>query len=123
MSLPRHSTIDANPALAALQNSENARDTLESFALRPAMRQITVERYTATGDIDTRIRIGAGARPWAVLLARCCEAAAEDSAILAVPIYNFVWDSTTDSLDVFEPYGLVANTVYKLQFLALEALP
>jgi hypothetical protein len=123
MSFPRHSTIDADPARAALQNSENARDVLEALTVRPAMRQITVERYTATGSTDTRIRIGAGSRPWAVMLARCCEAAAEDAAVVVTPVLNFVWDSTTDSLDVFEPDGLAADTVYKLQFVAMEALP
>lgn len=123
MNGPRHSTIDANPVHAALQNSENARDTLEALERRPIRKQLTLERYTATGSTDTRIRVGSGARPWSVTLVRCCEAAAEDGVVVVTPVLNFVWDATTLSLDVFEPDGLVADTVYKLQFVAEEALP
>ena len=123
MNGPRHSTIDVQPAQASLQNSENARDTLEAFTVRPVIRQITVERYTATGSSSTRIRIGAGTRPWAVTLVRCCKASAEDDAVFVSPVLNFVWESIAGSIDVFEPYGLTADTVYKLQFVAMEALP
>ncbi len=103
--------------------SENARATLEALAQRPVQRQVTVDRYTAAGSTSTRIRILASTRPWAVQLVRVCEAAAEDAPVIVTDSRNFVWDSTTQSLDVFEPDGLTANTVYKLQFLVTEVLP
>lgn len=116
MTLPHSTVVDWQTA------SENARATLEEFAVRPAVRQITVDRYTASGSSDARIRIRGGARPWAVQLVRVCEAAAEDDVVICTDSRNFVWDSTTLSLDVFEPDGLTANTVYKLQFLVHEVL-
>ncbi len=117
MNLLPHSTLDGWQSA-----SENARATQEALTFRPAVRQVTVERYTAVGSTSTRIRIGSGARPWAVQLVRVCEAAAEDSAVIVTDSRNFVWDSTTSSLDVFEPDGLSANVVYKLQFLVIEVL-
>jgi hypothetical protein len=117
MNIIPHSTLDGWQAA-----SENARATQEALMFRPATRQVTVDRYTAVGSTTTRIRIGAGARPWAVQLVRVCESAAEDSAVIVTDSRNFVWDSTTQSLDVFEPDGLTANTVYKLQFLVIEVL-
>lgn len=116
MTLP-HSTVDSWQTA-----SENARATLEELTIRPVFRQVTVDRYTASGSTDTRIRISAIARPWAVQLVRVCEAAAEDDVVIVSDSRNFVWDSTTGSLDVFEPSGLAANTVYKLQFLVTEVL-
>lgn len=116
MTLP-YSTVDSWQTA-----TENAVATLEEFALRPVLRQVTVDRYTATGSTDTRIRISATARPWAVQLVRVCEAAAEDGVVIVSDSRNFVWDSTTSSLDVFEPDGLTANTAYKLQFLVIEVL-
>lgn len=117
----RHTTIDADPRSAALQNSENARDAIAELELRPVQRQITVERYLATASTSTRIRIGAGARPWAVTLARAAKVYGEDEVVAAVMIPNFVWESTSGSIDVYEPSGLTANTEYVLQFLITEA--
>lgn len=116
--LPRHSTLGDWQAA-----SENARDSIEALRARPEMRLITVDRYTATGSTATRIRIGAGSRPWSVTLVRVCEVAAEDGVVIATDSKNFVWDSTTGSLDVFEPDGLTANTAYKLQFVTIEVTP
>lgn len=121
MNGPRHTTIDADPRSAALQNGENARDTLEALSFRPIQRAVTVPRYTAAGSTSTRIRIGAGERPLFVQLARACLAGAEDAALPAYGTPNFVWESTTKSIDVFEPTGLTANSVYLLQFLITEA--
>jgi hypothetical protein len=120
MSLPRHSTFGGDPAQLALQVGEFARDAIEALRARPAAQRVVVEQYTATGSTATRIRIGAAARPWAVLLARVALAYGEDQAVVCTPILNFVWDATTGSVDVFEPDGLVANTVYRLQFIVEE---
>lgn len=122
MSGPRHTTVDSDARLAALQSSENARDTLAEIARRAPVQQRTVEAYTATGSTSTRIRIGSSERPWAVLLARAAQAYGEDAPVAAVMTPNFVWDATDGSVDVFEPSGLTANTVYLLQFLVVEAI-
>jgi hypothetical protein len=118
---PRHTTIDADARQASLQNSENARDTLDALAARPVQRLVTVALYTATGSSASRIRIGSGARPWSVVPHLIAQAYAQDSAVVCAPVLNFVWDSTTQSLDVFEPDGLTANTVYRLQYVITEA--
>jgi hypothetical protein len=117
---PRHTSISTEPRTAAQQNAENARDTLQALAARPLQRVVTVEMYTATGSISTRIRLAAATRPIAVQLARAAKYYAQDESLAATGNGNFVWDSTTNSVDVFEPSGLTTNTVYVLTFLITE---
>lgn len=116
----RHSTIDRDPGRSHRQLSENARDTQEEIARRVVGRLLSVASYTATGSTASRIRIGAGVRPQGVvpvLIAPVYDAA---SSLVATPILNFVWDATTQSIDVYEPDGLTADTVYTFTFLVLE---
>lgn len=120
MSGPRYTTIDRDPARAAQQLSENARDTLEALKARPTGKRFVLERYTATGSTSTRIPIGAVGRPWAVRLARAVPVNDESAALTVTPTLNFAWNSTSKAVDVFEPYGLTADTVYKLQFVVEE---
>lgn len=112
--LPRHTTLDSWQSA-----SENARDTILSLQARPEIGLVQVDRYTAVGSSDALIRIGARARPWAVMLARVCLVDEEATPLVVVDVRNFVWDATTGSLDVFEPYGLAADSVYKLQFITI----
>jgi len=121
MSGIRHSTFDAEPRALAQQCSEFARDAQAELDRRPVFVPLTVEDYTATGSTSTRIRIGAATRPWSVTLARIAKTYGQDEPVVCTPVLNFVWDSTTQSIDVFEPDGLTANTVYRLQFLVMEA--
>lgn len=118
---PRHTTIDVEPKSAARQNGENARDTRVALATKVAGKLLTVEQYTAVGSTSARIRLGSIGRPAAVLLARAAEFYAQNDPIGAVGTLNFAWDSTTGAIDVYEPSGLAADTVYTLSFLALEA--
>lgn len=120
MRLPRHTTFVADLAQLVLQLGENARDLLEALRERPARRRIVVESYTATGSTSARIRIGAGGRPWSVVLVHVSPAYAQDTPVTCRPTLNFVWDSTTLAIDVFEPEGLTASTDYRLQFSVEE---
>jgi hypothetical protein len=120
MTEPRYTTFSADAKSAALQSGESARDLIASLGARPRMRQVTVETYTATGNVNTKIRLRADARPWAVLLALAAPVGAPSSPVGAVGVPGFSWDATTDSVDVYEPSGLVADTVYLLQFLVVE---
>jgi hypothetical protein len=120
---PRHTTIDSKPDAAALQNGENARDTRLALAGRVAGYFASVERYTATGSAATKMRIGAGDRPRAIIPVRVAPVYDEAGSLAVSGNGNFVWDSTTQSIDVYEPSGLTANVVYTLDFLVLEAKP
>jgi hypothetical protein len=117
---PRHSTISANPRDAAQQNSENARDTTEALGAKLTARMVTVERYTAVGNITARIPIGSSSRPLAVVLARAAAVYAQDATLAAYGTPNFVWEATTRSVNAFEPSGLVAGTVYQLSYILVE---
>lgn len=118
---PRHTTIDADAARGARENSENWRDTREALKRKLSGSLSTVAIYTATGSTSTKIRVFADSRPSAVVLVCAASLAAPSASLAAVPILNFAWDSTSKALDVFEPSGLSANTQYTLTFLVLEA--
>lgn len=120
MKLPRHTTFVANLAQLVLQLGENARDVIEALKERPVRRRIVVEEYSAAGSTSARIRIGAGGRPWAVVLVHVSPAYAQDTPVTCRPTLSFVWDATTKAIDVFEPEGLTADTVYRMQFSVEE---
>lgn len=120
MSEPRHTQIRSDSATAAVQNSENARDIRLELGRRPPQRFVTVEPYTAVGSTDAKVRLGATKRPVCVELARAAKYYAQGDSLAAVGNANFAWDSTSNSVDVFEPTGLVADTVYTLTFRITE---
>lgn len=117
---PIHTTIDADPKAAARQNGENARATRAALATKLTGYFTRIERYTAVGSASTKIRLGAGDRPSAVLLAQAAPVSDAAGALAVTPSNNFAWDATTQAIDVYEPTGLTANTVYTLLFLILE---
>jgi hypothetical protein len=117
MTVIRHSTFSANPVFAAQQSSENARDMQEALDRKLTARVVTVARYTATGSTSTKIPLGAGARPVAVLPARIALEGGQADPVVAYGILNFAWDATTGAINVFEPSGLAVDTVYQLSFI------
>lgn len=120
MRLPRHTTFARDPRQLALQAGESARDTLEALRARLPVRAVTVALWAAVGSTSARIPLGAGGRPLAVTLGVVAKAYAQDEPVTCTPTLNFVWDSTTNQVDVFEPSGLTANTYYRFTFLVWE---
>lgn len=119
MNAPRHTQI-RDGAAGAAQNSENWRDLLVELARRPAQSFVTVEPYTAVGSTAAKVRLAASKRPVCVELVRAAPYYAQGDSLAATGNANFAWDSTTLSVDVFEPSGLVADTVYTLTFRITE---
>ena len=116
---PRHSTIDAEPRAAAQQNSENARDTQQALGAKLTARTAVIARYTAAGSTSTRIPLVSPDVPFAVLLVRAADAAGLDQPLAATGNANFLWDAASRSLNVYEPGGLVAGTIYRLSYLLI----
>lgn len=80
----------------------------------------TVERYAATGSTSTQIPLTASDRPpVGVVLIKAVQVDNAGAPIAAVSTLNFYY--ANGAIGVFEPSGLVANTVYNLTFLVVEA--
>lgn len=120
---PRHTSISSDPITAALQNAENARDTLEALASRLKQRHVTVDLYTAAGSTSAKIPLGASDRPLGVQLIRAAPYYDQTAPLSATGNGNFLWDATTQpgTINAFEPDGLTANTVYTLTYIVTEA--
>lgn len=84
--------------------------------------RISVTRYSATGSTVTKMTLGSvsppGSTPWAVILVRARETSNPAADLPVLTRVNFSQDGNT--LYIFEPQGLVANTFYDLDFLVLE---
>jgi hypothetical protein len=117
---PRHTAIRADGAVSARQNAENARDLRDAFAAVPQQWTAVVEQYTAVGATSAKIPILATRLPAGVQLIRAAKYYEQGEPLPLTPNFNFVWDSTTNTLGVFEPSGLTADTVYTLTFLVTE---
>lgn len=117
---PRHSTISPDSASAAMQNGENSRDVTEALGAKLNARIVTVDRYTAVGSITAKIPLAASDSPLGVQLLTCREVYGGAAAVAALNTPNFDWQATTRAVNVFEPGGLVANTVYQLSFILYE---
>jgi hypothetical protein len=120
MTGPRHTQIRPDAATGSLQNSENWRDLLDALKQRPAQRYVTVEPYTAVGSSSAKVRLSAARRPLCAELVRAAPYYAQGDPLEAVGNANFAWDSTSSSVDVYEPAGLTADTVYTLTFRITE---
>jgi hypothetical protein len=117
---PRHTAIRNDAAVSSRQNAENARDVRDELAKQPKRRIVVVEQYTAVGASTAKVPILATKLPVGVQLIRAAEYYAQGDPCAAVGNANFVWDSTTQTVGVFEPTGLTANTVYTLTFQVTE---
>jgi hypothetical protein len=84
--------------------------------------RISVTRYSATGSTVTKMTLGSvsppGSTPWGVILVRARESSNPASDLPVMTRVNFTQQGET--LYIFEPQGLVANTFYDLDFLVLE---
>lgn len=117
---PRHTAIRNDPATSSRQNAENARDLRDELAGQPKHRIVTVEQYTAVGAVTAKVPLLATKLPVGVELIRAAAYYAQGDQLEARGNANFVWDSTTQTVGVFEPTGLSANVVYTLTFRITE---
>lgn len=84
-------------------------------------QRISVNGYAATGSTITRMTVGIlsppGSTPWAVILVRARETSNPAADLTVGTRLNFSQEGQT--LYVYEPSGLVANTKYDLGFLVI----
>lgn len=115
----RHTSISLDPKVAATQNAENARDVNQSLAGKVSGYLQSVTRYAAIGATTARIPlVSKGRRPAAVMLAQAQRSNDPGSDLGALGRCNFYQSAL--ELGVYEPSGLVADTLYDLTFLILE---
>jgi hypothetical protein len=84
-------------------------------------QRISVSGYSATGATTTRMPVGfispPGSTPWAVILVRAREQSDPGKDLSVTTRVNFAQDGNT--VHVYEPAGLSANTKYDLGFLVI----
>lgn len=117
----RHTTFDTqNPEGLSAQLSENALDTNQALRERIVGRRVAVSAYSATGATTTAVTLRAQGivQPFAVMLVRAYPTSDPGADVAITGRVNFRQQGET--LFVFEPAGLVANTLYDLTFLVLE---
>lgn len=116
----RHVSFGQEPAVIAQQAGENARDAFRALDERVAGNLRVIARYAAVGATTARIFLPqtTTVRPRAVVLARAYATNDPGTGLVLTPVLNFYHDSR--GIGVYEPSGLVANTMYNLTFLILE---
>ena len=104
------------------QLNTNFQATQTALNEKLTAHRISVKGYSATGATTTKMTLGnvspAGSVPWAVLLVRVRESADQAKDLSVTTRLNY--SQTQDTLYVFEPAGLTANTQYDMDFLVLE---
>jgi hypothetical protein len=84
-------------------------------------QRLLVPGYSATGATTTRMPVGylspPGSTPWAVILVRANETSDPAKDLSVTTRVNFSREGQT--LFVYEPSGLVANTKYDLGFFVI----
>jgi hypothetical protein len=84
-------------------------------------QRLTVSGYAATGattaKITAKFTAPPGSTPWAVILVRALETSDPGKDLSVSTRSNFSRDG--DTLYVYEPSGLTANTKYDLSFLVI----
>ena len=118
---PRFVAISTNPVVAAGQNSDNARDTLEALRGKVTGEFVGPFEYVASDNPDATIALAAPRLPVAVLCVRVQHKSRTDARVASWPYLDFTWDGKTASALVFQPSGLVAGASYLLTFLVMEA--
>lgn len=99
--------------------TEEQRDVLDALDERLLARTVVVERYSAVGDTSAKIPINASKPPIAVVLVDARAFFDQGAPLTLTPNYAHVWDARSKTAQVYEPDGLVANTVYRLTFLVI----
>jgi hypothetical protein len=101
--------------------STNFAATNTALSERVVGQRLTVPRYAATGATTTKMTLGItsppGSTPWAVILVRAQEASDPGKDLSVSTRLNFGREGQT--LYVYEPSGLSANTMYDLGFLVI----
>jgi len=108
--------MNRNPRYTA---SEEMRDVLDALAEKLGARIVVVQPYTAVGTTTARISLSADKLPLAVALVGARLYFDLSSPITVTPTLNFVWDAGSKTAQVYEPSGLVSNTVYQLTYLVI----
>lgn len=115
----RITTFDRDPAVLAEQCGENARDANAALDARVRGYLKPVLQYRATGATTTQIPLtAASAPPAGVLLVRAALTSDRGADVPASSRLNFYFEK--NAIGVFEPGGLVADSLYDLTFLILE---
>jgi len=83
------------------------------------LRTFVLERYAAVGSTAAKIPIAASKLPTAVLLVDARPYFDMGASLTLTPNFSFVWDSGSQTAQVYEPSGLTANTVYQLTYLVI----
>lgn len=96
--------------------NEDLRDVARALGSVLQSRLVVVERWTARATADARIPINATKRPDAVELVDARLYYDQNARLALTPSFNFVWDAGSKTAQVYEPGGLVANTVYRLTY-------
>lgn len=119
--LPHLTFTTSEPVTLASELVQNATATVDALSMRIVGSVVTVQRYSATGATTTKIAIPlrTGATAFAVLLVRAQATNDQGADLGALGRLNFVHGSPT-TLNIYEPSGLAANTLYDLTFLILE---
>ncbi|HYC44476.1 MAG TPA: hypothetical protein VED01_03230 [Burkholderiales bacterium] len=99
--------------------TEEQRDVREALEQKLEARPVVIERYTAVGSTSAKIPLAARRFPVAVVLIDARAFFDQGAPLTLTPNYSFVWDSVSKTAQVYEPSGLVANTVYRLAYLVI----
>ena len=99
--------------------TEDIRDVGEALAGKLDARIVLVEIYVAVGSTSARVALAAPDQPRAIVLVDARLYYDLNAPVSLTPTFGFVWDAGTQTAQVYEPSGLVANTVYQLTFLVI----
>ncbi len=99
--------------------SEFDRDVRDALGVKLDARTVVIERYTADASATARIPISASQRPVAVLLVDARPYYDQGGPLAVTPNFSFVWDAGSKTAQVYQPGGLVADTVYRLTYLVI----
>lgn len=117
--LARYSAFPGTLPEMAKRLGEMVRDLNLALKRRIPGYTKVVQRYAATGSTATKIPLTASDRPPVmVLLGRAVKVIDPSAVVAAVSTPNFYFENS--AIGVFEPSGLVANTLYDLTFLVIE---
>lgn len=106
-------------AIPRYSATESERDVREALETKLEARVVTIAPYTAVGSTSAKIALSASQLPVAVVLVGARLYFDLGATLTLTPNFNFVWDSGSQTAQVFEPSGLVANTVYHLTYLVI----
>lgn len=96
--------------------TEKDRDTREALAAKVEGRTVVIERYTAQGSATAKIPVNCTRRPAGVVLIDARLFFDQGGPLSLTPSFSFVWDSKSQTAQVYEPGGLASNTVYRLTY-------